>query len=334
VTPKAPWLPLFSCLMNHSTRTPARAPFTSEAILEDYLESQLSHHLSHIGQNLLIIGRQIGGRIDLLAIDATGVTYVIELKLNEADSQITTQVLVYRRWLKRLNREKLISVVASGRLNIDLEAAFQRHFGHALPETVNESQVLMIIAASIHPDTAEAILELQDSGISCTTFRYVVQPEAVSLIPCCRDDENVEEGTHIGTKRTAFGTRARAAIPARASSHRVNIGEDVRQFWRDHAEDFTPFVTFNYVYERYEHWVQTQAAEGLSPRLRQWGQFARQLHALVIEAGDWMRVYVPPGNEIDAYETIEVTPSWRTSIRAGYRIVAYARKPVERRSES
>lgn len=143
--------------------------FRVEKDLEDYLEA----HLSLPGQDLLIIGRQVktvGGVIDLLAIDSTGVIYIIELKLNAASPSVIGQVLGYRRSIKRLNREKIVRLVADCDPKIDLVESFQRHFGHPLPETVNESQVLMIIAASIDPKTANVILELLEEGYPVTTF--------------------------------------------------------------------------------------------------------------------------------------------------------------------
>ena len=65
-----------------------RLVLRTESDLEDYLQVHLSLHLSLLGLNLLVTGRQVdttaGGIIDLLAIDATGVIYIIELKLGQA----------------------------------------------------------------------------------------------------------------------------------------------------------------------------------------------------------------------------------------------------------
>lgn len=106
--------------------------FRLEKALEDYLAA----HLSLPGERLLIIGRQVergkqikrgtqvitvGARIDLLAIDSTGVIYIIELKLGEAGESIIAQILRYRRKFKRMDREELIRDVADGRLKIDLD---------------------------------------------------------------------------------------------------------------------------------------------------------------------------------------------------------------------
>jgi len=110
-----------------------RLVFRDETDLEDYLQIHLSLQLSLLGLNLLIIGRQVdttGGVIDLLAIDATGVIYIIELKLNRASPSSTEQLLAYRHSMKRMTRQQLIDVVGGGGLKMDLLKAFQRRFGH------------------------------------------------------------------------------------------------------------------------------------------------------------------------------------------------------------
>lgn len=267
------------------------------------------------------------GDIDLLAIDATGVIYIIELKLNEASPIIIAQVLDYRNWIKRLNRKEVIRLVADGDLHVDLTTAFQRHFGHPLPETVNESQVLMIIAASIHRRTAHSILELKDEGYSIRAFRYAVQPD-VSLISCCRDDQDME-ALHAETRPPAL--RKAWTVPAsyRAQSYRVHIDVNIRRFWLSHAHHFTePVVLFRFVYEQYEQWFRTQRSEGLELSLRTEGQFSRQLAAITAESYAWTRVFLAPGSNMKTLATLMSPPSTRTRRDADHRIVAYLRNPV------
>lgn len=235
--------------------------FQAEFDLEDILEADLSP----TGLELLTIGRQVttdGGVIDLLAIDLTGVIYIIELKVDLGDTEIITQVLGYRRSMKQLNREKVIRLVADGRLKVDLVESFQRHFGHPLPETVNESQVLMIIAVSIHHKTAIGILELLDEGRSVTTFRYVVQGDAVSLIPCCRNDQDVKEGLHL-RKEPVTPASGIVAYSNRPRISRTYVNKRTRRFWLAHAHDFMPFVTFQFIYNRFKDWVRVEEGEGM-----------------------------------------------------------------------
>lgn len=295
----------------------------SERDLEDYLEA----HMSLPGQDLMIIGRQVrttGGIIDLLAIDSTGVVYIIELKLKAALYSVINQVLGYRRSIKRWNRENIIRVVRDGQLNIDLVDSFRRHFGRPLPETVNESQVLVIIAASIHPQTAYGILELLDQGCSVLTFRYVRRSNIVSLISCCRNDEDVEGVRHALTKPSAPPNHINER---RKSTIGYPVNENIRRFWSVHVQDFAPFVTFSFIFERYQDWVETQPAIGV--RLRNMGMVARNVYAIITESREWTRVFVAHGSDMQAYNTVMVPPSVRTYWTQGHRVVAYQRNPID-----
>lgn len=337
------WLPLFSLPLNHFTPTPSPAlvdesekmvmstptgppEFRVEKDLENYLEN----HLSLPGQDLLIIGRQVktvGGRVDLLAIDSAGVIYIIELKLNVASPSAIGQVLGYLCSIKGLNRETFIRLVADGDLRIDLVESFQRHFGHPLPETVNESQVLVIIAASIDPATANVILELLEGGYSGTvkTFRYVRRLDAVSLIPWCRNDQDVDEGLHAGATLSVPPNRIDAP---RKTLVNYPVNENCRRFWLTHAHDFGPFVTFGFIFERYEDWVGAQPASGV--HLRNKGSVGRQVCAIIAESNEWTRVWVAHRSDMAAYDTFKAPPSVRTYCTQDHRVVSYQRNPVGR----
>lgn len=299
-------------------RVPARFRFRSEKDLEDYLETRLWH----TGEDLLVIGRQLKiarNEIDLLAIDSTGLIYVVELKLHASPSVIA-QVLCYRRAFKGISRENLIRVVANGKLQIDLEEAFQQRFGHPLPENVQELPALIIIAEDIHRYPAYSILGMLDSGEPVKAFRYEVEEltGAVRLVPCCRSGRDVKEGTHI-KKRPSARPGDMISGPRRPV-RRVPIDENVRRFWLTHAQDFKPFVTFKSVYERYSDWVDAQADDGI--HLYQSGHFGSQLSALTAESGEWTRVYIAP------QDTMAVPSSPRTYRAMGYTRAAYQLNPV------
>ena len=318
---------------------PRRLVFLVEDDLEDYLEVHLSRLISRIGHGLLIIGRQVKtvchGTIDLLAIDATGVIYIIELKLNEASPGVIAQVLAYRRGIKRLSRTEVIRLVADGRLHVDLVDVFQRHFGHALPETVNLSQVLMIIAASIHQRTAQTILELkEETGYSIETFSYAGQSDDFILTPCCRHDQDME-AMLAETRPPALRKALAVPAPYRAQIYKVLIDVDTRLFWQSHAPHFTWYiVTFRFVYEQYEQWVRTRGSEGPGLSLRSEGQISRQLVAIADESYAWTRVFLAPGSTMSTLATLTSPPSTRTRRDAKHRIVGYLRNSVRRGSEA
>jgi hypothetical protein len=313
--------------------------FRLEKALEDYLEA----HLSLPGQRLLIIGRQVkrgkprkggtqvitvGARIDLLAIDSTGVIYIIELKLGKASESIIAQILRYRHRVKRMDREELVRDVADGRrIRIDLVKAFQRRFGHPLPETVNESQVLVIVAASIDPKITDSILDLLETGYTVATFRYVVRSGAFILVPCCRSDQDVAEGSHLEPIASAPPNRI---VVAPGPTTRMPVDENTRRFWLTHAQDFVSVVTFRFIYESYEHWVHAQDAEA---RPRQEGLFGRDLSGIVHESNEWTHVFVPPPGNMAANDTLMAPPSVRIYRAQGHSHSAYQRNPIHRASE-
>lgn len=300
--------------------TPPMFPIRSEKDLEDYLVA----NPSLLGEDLLIIGRQVGtvgGIIDLLAIDSTGAMSIVELKLGKALPAVIAQVLGYRRSIKRLEREMVIRLAADGGLGIHLTQAFEQRFGRPLPTVVNQSQQIIIVAASVHAITAGGILALLDDGSSITTFRYVAGLDAVSLIPCCRSDRDVEEGTHLETKLSA---PPKGIIVEPTGKGRYPVDKTVRRFWMTHAQDLSPFVTFSFLFERYELWAEAQGIP-----LHQSGQFGRQLSAITAETNEWTRVFVSRHRDMAAYNTFMAPPDTRLAFGGDYTVVAYKRSPIE-----
>lgn len=73
---------------------------------ESRLEDLLERDVSILGLDVMVVGRQVatsyGKRIDLLAIDAGGDLYAIELKRNRTPREVVAQVLDYGSWVKDL----------------------------------------------------------------------------------------------------------------------------------------------------------------------------------------------------------------------------------------
>lgn len=296
--------------------TPPEFPVRSEKDLEDYLVD----NPSLLGEDLLIIGRQVGtvgGIIDLLAIDSTGAISIVELKLGKALPAILAQVLGYRRSIKRLDRAMIIRLAAAVGLGIDLEQAFEQRFGRPLPTAVNESQRIIIAAASVHAVTAAGILALLDDGYSIITFRYAAEVDAINLIPCCRSDRDVEEGTHLEKKLPAPLNRLRVLPPGKRQH---SIDKTVRRFWIVHSQDFAPFSTFSFIFERYELWA---GAQGILPH--QSGQFGLHLSAIAAETDEWTRVYVSRHRDMAGYNTFKPPTDTRPAFGGDYTVVAYKR---------
>jgi hypothetical protein len=299
--------------------TPPEFPVRSEKDLEDYLVA----NPALLGEDLLIIGRQVGvvgGIIDLLAIDSIGSVSIVELKLGKALPAVIAQVLGYRHWIKSLDRERIIGLAADGGLGIDLAQAFEQRFGRPLPTLVNESQQIIIVAASVHAITAGGILALLDDGYSITTFRYVAELDAISLIPCCGSDRDVEEGTHLETKLPSPPNRV-MVLPPRKGKRPVD--KTVRRFWMTHAQDFAPFVTFSFIFERYEQWAKAQGIP-----VHQSGHFGLHLSLIIAETSGWTRVYVSRHRDMTAYNTFNTPTDARPGFGGDYTVAAFKRSPI------
>jgi TPR repeat protein len=103
-----------------------------------------------LGIDLLPIGRRVataaGGCIDLLAIDGQANLVVLELKRDKAPHEIMVQTLDHASWVKSLSYEQIETITKefTGKL---LGQAFSEHFGKAIPETVNASHSMVILAS-------------------------------------------------------------------------------------------------------------------------------------------------------------------------------------------
>jgi hypothetical protein len=147
--------------------------------LETQLESYIESDPAILGEALLVIGRQVltghGGYIDLLAIDETAAVHVVELKRDKTPRDVTAQALDYGSWVATLGRSEILGIFASYQPGVALEEAFDARFGGTLPEDVNATQVLTIVAASVDPATERIVRFLnEDFGvpINVVFFRH------------------------------------------------------------------------------------------------------------------------------------------------------------------
>lgn len=169
-----------------------RAAMPSEAALEDLIEKDPSL----LGERLLIIGRQVrnahGKVIDLLAVDSEGALHVLELKRDRTPRDVVGQVLDYGSWVEGLDREQVLEIAAAHFGEVPFEAAFMDTFGEPLPDELNLSHRLTVVAASLDP-ASERIVEylsrfgvpvnvvffsfLQDGDREYLARTWLVQPE-------------------------------------------------------------------------------------------------------------------------------------------------------------
>lgn len=148
--------------------------------LESRLEEWIEADISLVDDELLIIGRQVttdfGGIIDLLCIDGNGDLVILELKRDKTPREITAQALDYASWVVDLSHESVTSLAEKYfAQNETFENAFRKRFGSELPDTINTSHRILIVASMIDP-SSERIIEYLSRhhgvNINAVTFQY------------------------------------------------------------------------------------------------------------------------------------------------------------------
>jgi hypothetical protein len=145
---------------------------------ESIVEEWISRDPSIIGLNLLIIACQwptdFGGRIDLLGIDEAGDLTLIEIKRDKTPREAIAQALDYGSWVNGLSTSRIHSI-ARDYLHRPLSEAFREKFGQNIPETLNSSHNLLIVASGLDPSSkriVEYLAETHNVSINTAFFTY------------------------------------------------------------------------------------------------------------------------------------------------------------------
>jgi hypothetical protein len=150
-----------------------RVALDSEKRLEDWIVADLTL----LGENLLLLGRQIhttGGPLDILAIDGEGVLVVAELKRNRTPREVVAQVLDYASWVRGQTPPDFDNLCHT-KHGKSLADYFQAHFKSKLPDSACKSHRMIVVAAELD-DLSERILKyLQDEhGIDINAVFFSV----------------------------------------------------------------------------------------------------------------------------------------------------------------
>jgi hypothetical protein len=147
--------------------------------LESRLEDWLCHDIGMIDSMLLVIGKQVatdfGGIIDLLCLDPDGNTAIVELKRDKTPREIVAQALDYASWVVDLPNERIAQIAAEFLGDTSLERAFEQRFGEPLPDTLNESHKIIVVAAAIDASSERIVRYLSDThgvNINAVTFQF------------------------------------------------------------------------------------------------------------------------------------------------------------------
>ncbi len=206
--------------------------------LESRLEDILHKDISIAAPNWMVIGRQVqtdyGKLIDLLAIDPDGNLIVIELKRDKTYRDIVAQTLDYGSWVRNLRNEDIAGIFEefnqkycqdSEEISID-DAFCQRFSVKELPDELNESHELVIVATSLDESTERVVAYLADEygvRINAIFFRVFRDGEREYLARVwLRDPDPAEsQGPESGPKEPWNG------------EYYVTFGDEPERSWDD-----------------------------------------------------------------------------------------------------
>ncbi len=137
------------------------------------LEEILDKNIGIASPNWLVIGRQVhsdhGQTIDLLAIDRDANLVVLELKRDKTYRDIVAQVLDYGSWVRELKDERIAQIFDEYQNRwhnkgepISIDEAFKKKFGVAVPDDMNSTHELVIVASGLDPATERIVRYLAD----------------------------------------------------------------------------------------------------------------------------------------------------------------------------
>lgn len=195
---------------------------------EQRLESWVVKDPTILGIEVLLIGRQVttasGGRIDLLAIDSEANLVVLELKRDKTPREIVAQALDYASWVNELSYEQ-IENIAKDFTGKSLPQAFSDFYGFPIPQTVNGSHSMVILASELD-DSSERIVQYlsEQYGVPINvlffTFFRTTSGEYLGRA-WLKDPEEMQERT-----------QARKQAPW-SGYYFVNVGESQHRNWDD-----------------------------------------------------------------------------------------------------
>lgn len=209
--------------------------------LEERLESMLAGDISIASPHWMVVGRQTrtpwGKLIDLLCMDVQGRLIVLELKRAMTDREIVAQALDYGSYVRTIQADEVRRIFADYQRDYfpgvparTIEESFAVRFaGQPIPDELNASHELVIVASSLDAATERIVAYLADE--------YGVRINAVFFHVF--NDQGREYLTRAWL-RDADAPGA-AASPAPAAHERVpfngeyyvNFGEGDHRRWED-----------------------------------------------------------------------------------------------------
>lgn len=198
---------------------------------EQRLEDWIAKDPSILGMDIALIGRQVqtayGGRIDLLALDRDANCIVLELKRGRTPREVVAQLLDYGAWVKDLGYNEL-DQIAQRWIQKSVATIFQEAFGDTIPEAVNASHNLIVVASDLD-DSSERIISYlsEEYGVSINAvFFTFFRENSAELLGRAWLKDPVE---------TIERSEARKRAPW-SGYWFVNVGEGEHRNWDDNRK--------------------------------------------------------------------------------------------------
>lgn len=195
---------------------------------EERLENLIATDPSILGMQLAVIGRQVqteyGGKIDVLAINREANCIIIELKRNRTPREVVAQLLDYASWVAGLSYNAL-DQIAKRYADKELATIYQTNFDNVIPETVNSSHNMIVVAAELDESSERIITYLSDHhnvSINAIFFNFFAS-EGTELLgrAWLRDPTETIERSESGKR------------PPWSGYWFVNVGEGSHRNWND-----------------------------------------------------------------------------------------------------
>lgn len=195
---------------------------------EDQLQQWIATNPQLIGLDVLVLGREVttesGGRIDILGLDRDGNLVIVECKRDRTPRDVIAQILDYASWVASLSTRQ-VHEIAQSKLGQRLDLAFEKRFQVAVPESLNNSHSLVIVAGEFDAPSrriVEYLAEVHDIAINTaffTTFEH--NGEVLLATDWLLDQEEVTERAESKAKAPWSGLWY------------VNVGEGESRAWED-----------------------------------------------------------------------------------------------------
>ncbi|AFL90551.1 putative nuclease of the RecB family [Terriglobus roseus DSM 18391] len=198
---------------------------------EDDLQRWIANDPSVLGLDILVLGREIStdfrGRIDVLGLDAEGNLVVVECKRDQTPRETIAQLLDYGSWVAALST-KQVHELAITKLGRPLAQAFMERFDSDLPEKLNTTHSLIVVATEFDASSRRIVEylaqvhQLSINAIFFSSFNHAGQD--LLAIEWLLDQEEVVQRAESKTSAPWTGLNY------------VNIGESKDRNWDDMRE--------------------------------------------------------------------------------------------------